>query len=179
MRHRSFSLMPFSAAGLPQGIEITGGAGRDAGKLTVRYELRGPLKQLVIPAPADKFARVDRLWENTCFEFFLSSKNSDRYWEVNLSPSGHWNVYRFASYRKGMQEEHAFTALPFSVIAGPDSMVLALGADFTTLISSDEAVDAGISAVVRLIDGTLTYWALSHPGPRPDFHLRDGFILEL
>ncbi len=177
MRRASFSLVPFSGAGLPPGAGIIGAMVRNANKFTIRYELLSASK-VAVPPPVDAPARTDRLWENTCFEFFLCPKNSDHYWELNLSPAGHWNVYRFASYRKGMQEEHAFTALPFSVIAEPDSLVLALEADLTTLISSDEAVDAGISAVVRLIDGTFTYWALSHPGPQPDFHLRDGFILE-
>ena len=65
--------------------------------------------------PADMPARRDRLWEETCFEFFLAVKNSPRYWEFNLSPAGHWNVYRFADYRQGMQEEPAFASLPFSV----------------------------------------------------------------
>ena len=178
MMPKAFSLKPFPAAGLPPGIGITGYAARKEEKLSVMYELRGPLTQLVIPAPADMPARRNKLWEETCFEFFLSPKNSDSYWEFNLSPAGHWNVYRFASYREGMQVEQKFTALPFSAEAGPDSLILSVEADLTALISSDEAVDAGISAVVRLIDGTLTYWALSHPGPQPDFHLRDGFILE-
>jgi len=178
MRRTSFSLVPFSGAGLPPGAGIIGATGRNANKFTIRYELLSASK-VAVPAPVDAPARMDRLWENTCFEFFLCPKNSDSYWEFNLSPAGQWNVYRFSSYRQGMQVEQAFTALPFSVIAEPDSLVLALEADLTTLISSDEAVDAGISAVVRLIDGTFTYWALAHPGPEPDFHRRDGFILEL
>ena len=28
-------------------------------------------------------------------------------------------------------------------------------------------------------DGTLSYWALAHPSPKPDFHHPDGFVLEL
>ncbi|MDA8103798.1 MAG: DOMON-like domain-containing protein [Nitrospiraceae bacterium] len=179
MMPKAFGLRPFPAAGLPPGIEITGYAARSEEKLSVKYELRGPLTQLLIPAPADMPARRDKLWEETCFEFFLGPKNSDRYWEFNLSPAGHWNVYRFASYRAGMQLEQAFTALPFSAETGPDSLILSVDADLTSLIRSDGAVDAGISAVVRLIDGTLTYWALTHPGPEPDFHRRDGFIFEL
>jgi hypothetical protein len=179
MKRARFSLAPFSASCIPPGMEITGMAGRDAARLTVRYELRGPLKQFAIPASSDTPGRMDRLWENTCFEFFFSPKGSDQYWEFNLSPSGHWNVYRFSSYRKGMREERAFTALPFSVEAEPNSLIINLEANLSALIRSGEAVNEGISAVVRLTDGTLTYWALKHPGPRPDFHRRDGFLLDL
>ena len=87
MMPKAFSLKPFPAAGLPPGIVITGYAARSEEKLSVRYELRGPLTQLLIPAPADMPARLGKLWEETCFEFFLGPKNSDRYWEFNLSAS--------------------------------------------------------------------------------------------
>jgi len=36
-----------------------------------------------------------------------------------------------------------------------------------------------VAAVVKLRDGRVTYWALSHPGPRPDFHRRDSFLIKL
>ncbi|MDA8241419.1 MAG: DOMON-like domain-containing protein [Nitrospiraceae bacterium] len=179
MRRTSFSLVPFPAAGLPPGIEITGSAGRDAERLTVRYDLRGPLTQLVIPAPADMPARRGKLWEDTCFEFFLCPKNSDSYWEFNLSPAGHWNVYRFSSYRQRMQEEPAFASLPFSVEVRPDVLRLSLELDLTTIVQRDRTFSVGISAVIKLADGKITCWALAHRGPEPDFHRRDGFILEL
>jgi len=36
-----------------------------------------------------------------------------------------------------------------------------------------------LSAVVEETDGRLSYWAIAHPGERPDFHHRDGFVLPL
>lgn len=179
MIHKAFSLKPFPAAGLPPDIGIVGYAARNEEKLSVMYELRGPLTQLVIPAPADMPARRDKLWEETCFEFFLSPKNSDRYWEFNLSPAGQWNVYRFASYREGIQEEPAFASLPFAVEVRPDALRLSLELDLTTIIQRDLTVSVGIAAVIKLTDGKINYWALAHTGPKPDFHRRDGFILEL
>jgi hypothetical protein len=34
----------------------------------------------------------------------------------------------------------------------------------------------GLTAVVESTDGRLTYWALAHPSPAPDFHHADGFV---
>ncbi len=123
--------------------------------------------------------RRSRLWEETCFEFFLGVMNSDQYWEFNLSPAGHWNVYRFTSYREGMKEELAFASLPFSIQNQPDALRLALELELGRIVPADQPVKVAISAVIRSIDGKMLYWALIHPGPKPDFHRRDSFIVEL
>lgn len=41
------------------------------------------------------------------------------------------------------------------------------------------ATRLGLSAVVEENDGTKSYWALAHPGRRPDFHHAESFVLEL
>ncbi|MDA8433679.1 MAG: DOMON-like domain-containing protein [Nitrospiraceae bacterium] len=179
MRRTGFVLRPFAAADLPPAVGITGSAERSADTLSVRYELRGQRPQFIFTAAAEMPARRDRLWEETCFELFLGPEHSDRYWEFNLSPSGLWNVYCFESYRRGMREEQALTALPFAADVRRDSLVVSLEADLSALIGRGEKLQAGVAAVVRLADGSLTYWALAHPGPKPDFHRRDSFLLEV
>jgi hypothetical protein len=141
--------------------------------------LIGPLAALVIPVPVGNPVRKNALWEETCFEFFLGGKDSDRYWEFNLSPAGHWNVYCFASYRQGMQEEPAFTSLPLSVQSQPDVLRLSTEVDLEKLIPAEQVLNVAISAVIKTMHGGITYWALTHPGPQPDFHRRDSFIIEL
>ncbi|MDR0274459.1 MAG: hypothetical protein LBI48_03790, partial [Burkholderiaceae bacterium] len=37
----------------------------------------------------------------------------------------------------------------------------------------------GLAAVIETADGALSYWALSHPAARPDFHQRAGWTLRL
>ncbi|HEY9846852.1 MAG TPA: hypothetical protein V6D03_11730 [Candidatus Caenarcaniphilales bacterium] len=115
MNNQSFSLQPFGAANLMPDLKIRGNIARHFNTLTIRYELLGPLTELVIPELGGRPVRKNALWEEMCFEFFLAIKNSLRYWEFNLSPAGHWNIYSFAAYRQGMQEETAFTSLPFDV----------------------------------------------------------------
>jgi hypothetical protein len=179
MNDRPFSLQPFPSANALPSLKITGNIARRSNTLAIRYALLGPLAELAIPAPADLPARRNGLWEETCFEFFLGVKDSDGYWEFNLSPAGDWNVYRFAAYRQGMQEETAFPSLPFSVQNQSDSLRLALELDLEKIVQPDQALEVAISAVLKPKDGEVTYWALTHPRPQADFHWRDSFILDL
>jgi len=179
MKSRGFSLKPFQSDGLPPHLEITGDIRRSSNKLSIRYALSGPLAEVMLPALADIRLRKNRLWEETCFEFFLAPVNSEHYWEFNLSTSGHWNVYRFTSCREGMHEETAFTALPFSVLLNLSSLQLSLEVKLDKIVPADQALKVGISAVIKTINGSMTFWALTHPGPQADFHRRDAFIIDL
>jgi hypothetical protein len=179
MNSRNFSLKPFPSTGLLPLLGITGNIGRSSNTIAITYTLLGPLSELLIPAPAEMPARKNALWEETCFEFFLALKNSDRYWEFNLSPSGHWNVFSFNSYRQGMREEPTLTTLPFSVYRQPDALRLSVKLDLAKIIPEDQTLQIAISAVIKALNGKITCWALTHPGPQADFHRRDGFILDL
>lgn len=179
MNEQRFALEPFHAASAVSDIKITGSISRSSNIIDVRFIMFGPLTETEIPGLSKDPQRRNALWEETCLEFFLGERGSDRYWEFNLSPAGHWNVYRFDAYREGMQEEEAFTSLPFSVSNGPDTLLLDLELDLGNIITGDTGLDVAVSAVVKLKDGSVIYWALTHPGPVPDFHHRDGFIIGL
>ncbi|GET40715.1 DOMON-like domain-containing protein [Microseira wollei] len=124
-------------------------------------------------------ARQHQLWEETCFEFFLGIKNSPQYWEFNLSPAAQWNVYRFDGYRQGMQEELAFSTLPFRVDNQADSLTLCIDVDLDKIVAEEQLLDVAITTVIKHKNGEITYWALTHRGTEADFHLRESFIIEL
>jgi hypothetical protein len=174
-----FLLMPFPGEGNPAALTIGGSIARSLDTLSVRFEVRGDLSKVSIPVAAEAPRRQDRLWEETCLELFLGTTDSTEYWEVNLSPSGHWNVYRFDKYREGMREEPAFASIPFAVRIGPDALELSMALDGGKILSAGETIEAGVAAVIRTTDGGKSHWAPAHPGPRPDFHRRDGFALIL
>lgn len=178
MKGMNFTLKPFEAVSSPD-AGISGAISRRSGVLDISYKLTAALREIVIPARADVPSRRKGLWEETCFELFAGSTGTDRYWEFNLSPSGHWNVFRFESYRQGMQEEQAFSSLPFSVSRHQDLLRISLQIDLGRIMPSDRPVRLGISAVLKAMNGTLSFWALIHPGTKADFHLRDSFIMEL
>lgn len=179
MKGRSYSLQQFPSDSLEPKIRITGDIVRHSHTLLISYALIGPLEDIIIPAPAHVPSRKNGLWEETCFEFFIGAEGSDNYWEFNLSPAGHWNVYRFTSYRLGMQEEPAFTSLPFSVRVHPGTLCLSLELVLERIFPVAQALKIAVSAVINTVNDGLTYWALAHPGLRPDFHRRESFIFEL
>jgi hypothetical protein len=179
MNQGRFSLEPFPTSGPVPGVEITGSIARRSHTLVLEYDLRGPVAEFAIPAPSDAPARKSGLWQETCFEFFLAPRSSPRYWEFNLSPAGHWNAYRFAGYRQGMQEESALVSLPFGFQCQSNSLRLTLELDLESLVPPDQALEVAISAVLHRRDGAISYWALTHCGPQPDFHHRDSFVLVL
>ena len=175
----NFSLKPFPGEEFLPDIRITGTIGRRADTLSVGFVLRGDLSGVSIPAPAPPPERKDRLWEGTCLEFFLGMEDSGRYWEFNLSPAGHWNVYRFTSYREEMREETAITSLPFHVAVEPDALRLSLELALGKIIPAGKAIEVAVCAVIRTLSGKTCHWAVAHPGPRPDFHRRDGFFMKI
>ncbi|NEP56320.1 MAG: DOMON-like domain-containing protein [Symploca sp. SIO2G7] len=179
MNQQSFSLQPFASTSPLTNCQIVGSINRYNHTLAISYELHCQLAELVIPTSASKPARKDGLWQETCFEFFIGVKDSPRYWEFNLSPAADWNVYRFAAYRQGMEEEKAFTSLPFNVEKQSNILRLSLEVDLTQFFSTNQVMEVAISAVVKPKEGEVSYWALVHPDSKPDFHQRDSFIIEL
>jgi hypothetical protein len=179
MNKQTFSLQPFSFTESFPNLKITGNISRNANQFAISYNLGGDLKEIAIAPTSNAPSRKHELWEDTCFEFFLGIKNSQRYWEFNLSPAGHWNVYRFDGYRQGMQEETAFEKLPFNIQNQADGLALALNVDLDKIVSAEQKIEVAITTVINHRDGEITYWALTHKGAEADFHLRDSFIVEL
>ena len=174
-----FILQPFPTTQPLPDVQIIGNITRNENKLNLDYTLNGNIAEVDIASPSDTPTRKDELWQDTCFEFFLSIKDSPGYWEFNLSPSGDWNVYRFTGYRQGMAEETAFTELPFSVERRLDSLALSLDLDLAKIVWGEAAIEVAITMVIKDQNSEVSYWALTHRGVAADFHLRDSFIIEL
>jgi len=174
-----FSLEPFPGESLPAGLRISGSLCRNGVRLSLDCSLSGDPSGLAVPAPAAAPERRGRLWEETCLECFLAETGSEAYREFHLSPSGHWNAYRFSGYREGMREEEAVSALPFLVRRTPGDLRFSAELDLSGLGYGTCGLEAEICAVLRAQNGGTSHWALAHRGPRPDFHRRDGFLLKL
>lgn len=179
MKALDFRLQPFRSAGTLPRVKVAGRIARDGNSLAIHYAVHGALANMVIPDSVERPTRKHGLWKESCFEFFVAVRDASRYWEFNLSPSGHWNVYRFTGYREGMREERSFASLPFKINLGPGTLSLTLECSLDSIIPPAQAVDLALCAVIKHTDGPVTYWALTHRGPQPDFHLRDGFLITL
>lgn len=174
-----FVLEPYPGLPFPAGVRVSGKARREGAILFLDWRLEGPAGSLALPLPADRPERRRDLWEATCFEFFLASPERPGYWEFNLSPAGHWNVFHFDAYRAGMTDEAAFTTLPFSVSNRPGLCEVSACIDTTGLGLAAAPWQLAVSTVVAEPRGRVTYWAVSHPGAQPDFHHPDAFVIRL
>ena len=147
---------------------------------SVHYTLAGELGEIVFPSPIENATRKDDLWRMTCFEFFLSVKGLPKYWEFNLSPSGDWNVYAMDAYRQvNMREETRIQQLHFNVQKKVERFLLEADIDLNQIIPEETVIEAGITSVIQTKDGKESYWALIHPHPEADFHVRNSFLLEI
>jgi hypothetical protein len=153
-----------------------------AGILVLRYRLDGAVPCVRLPPPG-RARRADELWRRTCFEAFLKHSGSDRYLELNFSPSGEWAAYAFATYRSRLEPLPTLAPPRSRCQAGDASLELeatvqldglgALGVPGAGALDVDSAV--GLSAVIEDLDGRLSYWALAHPRATPDFHDAAGW----
>ncbi|MEL6814611.1 MAG: DOMON-like domain-containing protein [Cyanobacteria bacterium J06598_3] len=194
-----FSLKPFTQTPLTDSVNITGTALRDGEKLSIEYLVAGNWESLITGELApDKNApglknprpeRRDRLWEHTCFESFIAPATTAEhtrespYWEVNLSPQGHWNVFALSSYRQGLSEEQAIAAIPFTINTAAKGLQLTMNLAINKLIPPTQPIHLGISMIVLLQEGNRqtqeTFWAIAHPGPEADFHHPASFVIPL
>ncbi|MFY7694777.1 MAG: DOMON-like domain-containing protein [Cyanobium sp.] len=179
-----FALLPFGSNPAALALQLGGELEWRGNRLAIAYQLRGPLDSVVLPAPNTAGAplRQDGLWEHTCFELFLAAEGMEPYWEVNLAPNGQWNIYRLEAYRQGLEPVRDRAELPFTVRASDQGLELGFELELPqelALACRNRALQLGITAVIELAEGPLTYWALVHGGKDADFHRREDFLLRL
>ena len=151
----------------------------DQNILALNYELLVPADELIWPAAAASPQRRDELWQSTCLELFIAQPNEPRYWEINLSPSGNWNVYRLSGYRQALQEEPSIQRISLSSHSAADRHQLEATIQLPPALSQLAPLEANLCAVLQHNNGSNSYWALCHPGSEADFHARAGFVLEV
>ncbi|WP_417914690.1 DOMON-like domain-containing protein [Candidatus Electronema sp. JM] len=175
----ALTLLPHPQTPALPAVQLTGTAARRSDGLLISYALCGTLEDILLPEQAAAPSRRDTLWQQTCFELFAAPAGSCRYWEINLSPAGDWNIYAFSACRTGMREEPSVIALPFRLERQPASLRLELFVPLDALVAQTELIELGITAVLQSRSGQMSYWALTHCASKPDFHLRESFILRL
>jgi len=158
---------------------VAGTLSRRDNVLHLSYKLSGDVTGLILPGPESKRLRCDNLWQTTCFECFIRPKGKSCYHEVNFSPSGCWNLYRFSEYRTAMREEPAVREFPSEAHMVDAEFLSGCALPLGGLYQPEEVLDIGLSCVLEHGDGAKSYWALSHPGQQPDFHHPEGFGLRV
>lgn len=173
-------LEPHPSHDAPPGLKIDAGIERlPDGGLQLGFVLHGEASQLdrvLLPEPGPAI-RADGLWQHTCYEAFIGVPGQTAYREFNFSPSTAWAAYAFSDYRQAAPLPLG-PVPPIAFLRSEGSLTLA-----TTLapgwLAKFQPLCLGLSAVIELIDGTRSYWALAHAAAQPDFHHRDSFTLTL
>ncbi len=150
-----------------------------AGMLTLQYEVVGRLRTIIWPQQQSiHFAR--RLWTSTCLEFFIRKKDEAPYLELNLSPSGAWAAYEFEAYREGAQDRTDVQCVSIKSAIQANRATLRAELMIREIVENvDKDWITSFTAVIQSIKGEISYWALTHPTDRPDFHDKRGFIAPL
>lgn len=177
MTTRAIPLQPFAAATPPWALRLEAVATRAGDVLKVGFRLEGETAGIVPAYAPGPGTRREGLWRDTCFEAFVAVAGEARYLEVNLAPTRDWNVYLFDGYRLGLRPDAASFDPPRATDQGDGALTASFSLPLTSLAPGDRVLEVGLAAVIRHADGRLDHWALAHPGDRPDFHLREGFLL--
>lgn len=121
---------------------------------------------------ASDFKRANKLWQSTCFEAFWGTPFAKKYYEMNVTADGRWNVYVFTDYRKPNPPEPTSDFRLHSLTVTNER----LDAEFKTAIRP-KVVEAALCAVLRTQNNENYYYSAKHTGSKPDFHLREGFTI--
>ena len=207
--HIRLNLRPHPATLCPQVLAVQASlkwqCWQDPPLLRLWYRTRGHTAALRVPAPEPPGPPAEDLWRHLCFEAFFGVSDGDgRYHEFNFSPSGRWGAFAFSAPR--VREAHHPTvasrplwksvharneANSYTALVANDPLLKVVHAEHAILLTAALPVSAlpplgrapgwqvGLSAVIETADGALSYWALAHPAPRPDFHQRAGWTLRL
>ena len=170
-------LTPFDA-GKALALEIDGRGHLENNSLHVIFTLTGPIDIISFDTVQTSPRRTDNLWQRTCFEVFIQSENSSKYWEYNLSPASNWAAYGFERYRQGKFDELSITRIPISTHFEGQSFKLESTIPLPETIS-ERNLKIGLSCVVQDKNGVIYYYALKHTKPQADFHDEGSFIINL
>ena len=147
-------------------------------RMTLRYTATGNIDALDVPSPTTP-ARADELWRGTCFELFLQAAGEMDYREFNFAPSRQWAAYRFDDYRRGMHPLELAEPPRIEIEVTPQTLTQTVALSLAGTFLDTSSLLAGLSAVVRKKDGSVSFWALAHPAAQPDFHARGSFTFAL
>jgi len=151
--------------------------------LTLQFELLGDVERLLTATPTARPSRRDGLWQATCFEAFIRFEPDAGYREYNFSPSGDWAIYDFSDYRSGMTPTDV--AIPPKVFIERSSQWLLIEAHLDhCLLPKSPSIGqppfrVGLSAIILEEATSMSFWALHHPIPQPDFHHAEGLCLSI
>ncbi|MFW7380961.1 MAG: hypothetical protein ACOH5I_19250 [Oligoflexus sp.] len=169
MRSIAFELKDFTARCQSK---ISGSLVQKDSQLIIRYAIDAAPASLLWPEPTGQAEFRDLLWQGTCLEVFYAKPSSPGYIEWNFSPAGHWACYQFVDYRTGQKRLTERRAVIKSGKQGNHYWL-----ESHVPIEEERPLDWNICVILQDAQAQ-SFWSLLHPGGKPDFHDRRGFIIK-
>ena len=132
---------------------------QDAGHWVVGFIVDAPPSALTLPGAATP-ARVDGLWQRTCFELFLLDADDGSYREFNFSPSGEWAAYAFEGYRDGMRALEVGGG-PWITSSNPDQFASGMAARLAAIGVDAASIEAMLEVPAPDLPEVPTNYALN------------------
>ena len=151
-------------------VQATISSHNDTYKL--KFLVRGPtdflLKDGIL---GDKNGFAIGLWEQCCFELFLS--DGDKYLEWNCSRDNQWACFLFSDYRLKERDIVEAKRPKVEYTEGKEGLELKIQFDSLKEILP-QPKSFQISCILKTNDDS-HFFAIDHPNEKPDFHHADSF----
>jgi len=175
-----FTLHPFNQSNTPSPpLSVKGAISLQDNKINVLFRMLGEINNIFFPKLTQRPSRKDELWNTTCCELFVAKSGQPGYWEYNLSPSHDWAIFKFSNYRTAKTDDLSITEIDINTKIDKNSEF-----ELNTILKLPGALigqnlEIGVSSVIQNTLGEISYYALSHPVEKPDFHDRNCFTIHI
>ena len=172
-----FSLVPFDQSNSPDtSIDVEINQNNDS--LFLSYRIKENVAQLDLGNGTPNKTRLIKLWEKTCFEFFIKNKLGN-YIEFNFSPTFEWNCFYFEKKGDPLKEWEKMNYPIMDVLLSIDHFLLIIEIKKSYFPAGffeiDSELECSLTSVIKEKSERLSYWALHHADTRPNFHHFDSF----
>lgn len=170
-----FSLIPFNPSNNDP-FELSAEINQNDQSFFISFLLQGDLLPINLGIPSPRKERTIKLWENSCFELFIKNSRNE-YLEFNFSPRFEWNCFYFQKKGDPLQEWIKMQRPETDILLSLEKffLVAEIKKEYFPENFLSSNMSMGISSVLKLKNGELTYWALSHEDSKPNFHHFDSF----
>lgn len=147
--------------------------------LFVSYRIKKGVSLIDFGDSTPNKSRLLKLWEKSCFEFFIKNKNG-QYIEFNFSPNFEWNCFYFDKKGDPLKEWVLMQRPETDILLSADHFFLfvKIKKEFFPkgFFDNNSELLASFTSVLKDKSKNLSYWAIKHADTRPNFHHFDSFI---
>lgn len=181
---QEYPLIPFKQTEESSKISVVATIHQKPNQFQIVFSLYDSEELVVLPLTKRSLSRSLGLWNETCFEFFITD-NKPHYAEGNFTLDFGWNLFWFNSYRETPLCEFSLVTTDNAEEKNPIRDIYLSGKKSQMVIDVPKALiekfeanqlKFSLTTVIKTKSGNTHYFALKHSDDRPNFHHRESFI---